>query len=534
MFTASPRAHCGPMRTDLPTQGTPGAIPVRRRRRLLVRVLVAVLSVGMLAVLGVAGLAGWVYSKADTSNLGKLDFDNQLKIPPLLEPRLDGAGTKIFDLRLEPGNSHFLPGKTTPTWGVNGAYLGPTPRASRGDRVRINVTNRLPEATTLHWHGMHLPARADGGPHQLIAPGATWSPTWTIDQPAATLWYHPHLHGETEDHVDRGLSGLFLLDDPRASALPLPKRYGVDDIPVIVQDKRFQSNGELGFGEPLASPIGRLGGDILINGTYAPHLDVGTRLVRFRLLNASTARSYDLGFADGRAFDQIATDGGLLEAPYHTTRVPLSPGERAEIVAAFKPGERALLRSFRPELGLGAIGDRLAGGDDSFDLLQVRAAGRLRESPPLPDRLVPRERLDPDTAAATRDIQLTGSGAINGRPMDMGRIDQVVTVGTTEVWRVSNNSGNLHNFHVHDVQFELLDYRGTLPPPNLAGWKDTVPLPPGASMRLIAKFSDYADPSSPYMFHCHLLRHEDSGMMAQFVVIEPGQAPFSPSHHDHG
>jgi FtsP/CotA-like multicopper oxidase with cupredoxin domain len=254
---------------------------------------------------------------------------------PISQPRgrleqspSNGAGTKVFDLRLEPGSSHFLPGKTTPTWGVNGAYLGPTLHASRGDRVRINVSNRLPEATTLHWHGRHLPARPDGGPHQLIAPGAT-------------LWYHPHLHGETEDHVDRGLSGLFLLDDPRASALPLPKRYGVDDIPVIVQDKRFQSNGELGFGEPLASPIGRLGGDILINGTYAPHLDVGTRLVRFRLLNASTARSYDLGFADGRAFDQIATDGGLLGAPYHTTRVPLSPGERAEIVAAFKPGERA-------------------------------------------------------------------------------------------------------------------------------------------------------------------------------------------------
>ena len=534
MCTASPPAQSGAMRTDLEPQGTPGTIPVRRRRRLLVRVLVAILSLGLLAVLAVAGLAGWVYSRADTSNVGKLSFDSQLQIPPPLEPKVAADGTKVFDLRLEPGSSHFLPGRTTPTWGVNGAYLGPTLRASRGDKVRIDVTNRLPEATTLHWHGMHLPASDDGGPHQMIAPGATWSPSWTIDQPAATLWYHPHLHGETEDHVYRGVSGMFLLDDPRAAALPLPKRYGVDDVPVIVQDKRFQSDGKLSFGEPLASPIGRLGGDILVNGTYSPHLDVGTRLVRFRLLNASTARSYDIGFADGRTFDQIATDGGLLEAPYRTTRVPLSPGERAEIVAAFRPGERALLRSFPPELGLGSIGDRLAGGDDTFDLLQVRAAGTLRNSPPVPQRLVPRERLDPDGAAATRDIQLTGSGAINGRPMDMNRIDHVVTLGTTEVWQVSNRSGNLHNFHVHDVQFQLLEYDGMPPRPNLAGWKDTVPLPPGTSMRLIARFADYSDPSSPYMFHCHLLRHEDNGMMAQFVVVRPGQTASAPQGHDHG
>jgi blue copper oxidase len=514
------------MMTNAPIQNAPGAAPPRRRRRPLVRALTVLLVLGLLGVLGLAGVVGLVWSRADTSNLGKLDFANQLKIPPLLQPHVDAAGTKVFDLRLQAGSSQLLPGKAAETWGVNGAYLGPTLRASLGDKVRINVTNTLPEATTLHWHGMHLPAKADGGPHQLIAPGATWSPTWTIDQPAATLWYHPHPHGQTEDHVSRGLSGLFLLDDPQSRALALPKRYGVDDIPVIIQDRRFRADGG------LASA--KLGGDILINGTYDPHLRVASQLVRFRLLNASTARTYDVGFADDRAFDLIATDGGLLEAPVRTTRVPLSPGERAEIVAAFRPGERALLRSFQPDLGENRLTARFDGGDDTFDLVQVRAAGELRGAAPVPARLARHAPLDPGSATRNRRIEITSSNSIDGKSMDMDRIDQVVTVGTTEVWEVRNGSGSFHNFHVHDVQFEILSYGGAPPPPYLAGPKDTVAIPPGESVRFVARFADYADPSTPYMFHCHLLRHEDNGLMGQFVVVEPGQAASQSPHHQHG
>jgi FtsP/CotA-like multicopper oxidase with cupredoxin domain len=398
---------------------------------------------GLLVVLGLAGLVAWLYSGADSSNVGQLSFANQLKIPPLLQPRVDAAGRKVFELRLQPGTSELLPGKPAQTWGANSAYLGPTLRATWGDKVRINVTNDLPEATTIHWHGMHLPARADGGPHQLTAPGATWSPSWTIDQPAATLWYHPHPHGQTEEHVYRGIAGLFLLDDAEASSLPLPKHYGVDDIPVVIQDKRFRADGNLDFGQPLFHPIGRLGSAILINGTYDPHLEITSQLVRFRLLNASTARSYNVGFADNRAFDLIATDGGLLEAPYLTTRVQLSPGERAEVVAAFRPGEWALLRSFAPDLGMSSLQGRFAGGNDTFDLLQVRAGADLRRSARLPARLAHHAPLDPAAATTTRRMEITSSNAIDGKSMDMGRIDQVVTVGTTEVWQVSNRSGDL-------------------------------------------------------------------------------------------
>jgi blue copper oxidase len=168
--------------------------PVRRRRGLLVRLLLWAVALGLAVVLGLAGLAAWFWSQADMSNVGQLRFQNQLKVPPLLQPRIDSAGRKVFDLRLQAGTSELLAGKPTTTWGANGAYLGPTLRAARGDRVAINVRNGLSEATTIHWHGMHLPAAADGGPHQPIQPGATWSPSWRIDQPAATLWYHPHPH----------------------------------------------------------------------------------------------------------------------------------------------------------------------------------------------------------------------------------------------------------------------------------------------------------------------------------------------------
>jgi FtsP/CotA-like multicopper oxidase with cupredoxin domain len=524
------------MTTDLATSPSrPDRSPARRQRRLLRRLVLGTLALGLIAVLGLAGLVAWFWSQADMSNVGQLGFANQLKIPPLLQPRIDGAGRKIFDLRLQQGTSELLAAKPTQTWGANGTYLGPTIRATGGDQVAMRVRNDLPEPTTIHWHGMHLPAAADGGPHQTIAPGQTWSPSWRIDQPAATLWYHPHPHGATEDHVYRGVAGLFLLDDPQASTLPLPDRYGVDDIPVILQDKRFDRNGDLDFGQSPFSPIGRLGDQLLVNGTHDPHLNITSQRVRLRLLNASTARVYNVGFADDRSFELIGTDGGLLERPQPTSRVPLSPGERAEIVTEFRPGERVVLRSFPPDLGLDGFQGRFAGADDTFDLLQVRAGPRLTPSPPVPDRLARHQQHNEADVIRTRRLELNGSSRINDLRMDLGRIDQTVTVDTTEQWDVTNRSGNPHNFHVHGVQFNVASYLGGPPPPHLAGWKDTVFIPPGGTVRLLVQFPGYSDPALPYMFHCHLLEHEDNGMMGQFLVVQPGQPPTSPSqqhHHD--
>jgi FtsP/CotA-like multicopper oxidase with cupredoxin domain len=496
--------------------------PTRRRVVRLVRFGAAALAAVVLVVVGVGA---WFYTRAVESNVGDLSFANELDVPPLLEPTADDDGRKVFELDFQAGETELLDGQLTETWGLNGTYLGPTLRAERGDRVEVRVTNGVSETTTLHWHGMHLPAEMDGGPHQMVDPGETWSPTWDIDQPAATLWYHPHLMGETADHVYRGAAGMFILDDDEARDTGLPDDYGIDDVPLIVQDKRFDSDGSLDDSTSFMSNVGVLGDEILINGTHDPYFEATTSLVRFRVLNASNARVYNLGFADDRPYWLVGTDSGLLEQPHETTRLQLSPGERAEIVVDVEPGERAVLRSHSPDLGVNFPQDRFNGGDDTFDLLEIRGAPDLDDSGPLPETLVEMEAPTEDEAVGTRTFDFTNGHTINGREMDPGRIDQVVEVDTTEIWEITNDHGTPHSFHPHLIHFAVLDVDGEAPPPPLQGWKDTIYVPPGSTIRVIARFEDYTDPDTPYMFHCHVLRHEDGGMMGQFVVVGPGEEP---------
>ena len=495
-------------------------------RRLLKALAIAVPALLVLA----AGGFYLLYTRADVSTVGELDFSNELAIPPLLDPPTDDDGRRVFGLRMQEGRAELLPGMPAEAWGYNGSYLGPTLRASRGDRVRMRVRNDLPEqTTTTHWHGMHLPGEADGGPHQRIESGETWTPSWQIDQPAAALWYHPHLHRETEDHVYRGLGGMFIVDHPRADRLPLPRNYGVDDIPVIIQDKRLGDDGSIEFSQSPISPLGRLGDTTLINGTHDPHLRVTTERVRLRLLNASTARIYEIGFSDDRGFELIATEQGLLERTEQLQRIRLAPGERAEIVVEMRPGEAAVLRSFEPDLGTDFFNERFGGGDDSFDLLQLRAAPRLQPSAEIPRQLGEPPELKDDAAGDTRRFTLTSSSTIDDKKMALGRIDQVVPLGATEVWEVHNEEGIPHTFHPHGTQFVITEYAGERPPPHLRGPKDNVLVPPGETVRLLIRFTDRAAGEAPFMFHCHLLEHEDQGMMGQLAAVEPGEDPGTPS-----
>ncbi len=514
------------------TGSHPVPAPPRARRRFRpLRWLLGLFTLFLLLVAGIAAAVVWAWVSVPVDTVGEVEFAQRLRIPPLAESHVDADGRRVFELTAQAGQTRLLPGTTTETWGFNGSYLGPTLRAERGEEVAVEVTNAVDEVTTVHWHGMHLPAETDGGPHQPIDPGETWRPAWRIDQPAATLWYHPHPHGRTEHQVFRGLAGMFLVDDPgNPVADRLPHDYGVDDIPVIVQDKDFSADGEMRETDTFLGGTGMLGSALVVNGTLGPYLEVTTERVRLRLLNASTARVYDFGLSDDRPFDVVGTDGGLLPEPVRQDRIMLSPGERAEIVVSLRPDEQVELRSYPPDVG-GGVFARFNGGGDRFDVLQLRAAEQLAPSPQVPDVLAPAPDLDRalDASAVDRRFELSGR-RINDLKMDMSRIDATVELGDTEVWEVHNRDGVPHNFHVHDVQFQVLSVDGALPPPDLGGWKDTVFLRPDTTMRIALRFTDYADADTPYMFHCHLLQHEDGGMMGQFVVVRPGGAPGAVGH----
>lgn len=226
----------------------------------------------------------------------------------------------------------------------------------------------------------------------------------------------------------------------------------------------------------MSGTTGFLGDHLLVNGILGPYLEVTTTRIRLRLLNGSNARVYDFAFADGRPFAQIASDGGLLSTPHGTRHVQLAPGERAEIVVALTPGERVVLRSASPATGAGLV--QRDGGADRFDVLELRAAPTLTDSPELPGHLAALPPLPAHTAVRTRTFELA-EHHINGRKMDPRRIDARVGKDTTEIWEVRSGDGTLHTFHVHDVQFQVLSVDGRKPPPELSGWKDTVLLPPG-------------------------------------------------------
>ena len=353
----------------------------------------------------------------------------------------------------------------------------------------VLIDNRLSEITTVHWHGMHLPAHSDGGPHQPIAAGARWQPEWSIEQPAATLWYHPHPHGETEAQTTRGLTGLFYLDDGSNPELPAQVRdRRHPDHPARPQLRLARA---IPASRPRCHrPVGR---QILVNGTYNPHLPVMSRRVRLRILNASTARIYHLAFADEREFAVIATDCGFLPAPRRTRHLLLSPAERAEVLVEVQPGERLTLRSVPWDLNMINPLTNGAGGNDHLDLLQLRASPSLVAGGRVPEQLETTSAVTLDQVVARRTLQLDGR-EINGQQMEMSRIDTVVGAGTTELWTIQNTHNQPHNFHIHGVAFQIVPDRATSADPGL-GWKDTVLLAAGETVRLSIRFPSVRGPA---------------------------------------
>ncbi len=458
---------------------------------------------------------------------------------------------------MQAGQWEMLPGIKSPTWGFNGPYLGPTVRMRTGQDVPFVYRNNLPESIAVHGHGLHVPGEVDGGPQQEIAPGEAWSPVLPIRQQACTSWYHPHTHGRTGKQVYNGLAGFLIIDDENSDDLPLPATYGVDDIPVVVQDRVLNGSGRLVYSlENADQENGFLGETITVNGISDPLLEVPAGLVRLRLLNGSNARFYRFRFDDDRMFHKIATDGGFLETPVPLTELIMLPGERNEIVVDFSSGRPAMLvsgptesfdgrrdrdrernrrqgregdRAFRS----GGRNERFRGGmNEGFQILEVRVDPRLPAfRGELPGSMNKIERPSQRTGQPDRTFvlnmerarrQRSGahgvqhmSMAINGQSMDMSVVNERVPLGVWERWRVENDEGN-HPFHVHGCSFLVLSRDGRSVSEEDAGWKDTVWV--DDSTEFMVRFDYEATDQKPYMYHCHILEHEDMGMMGQFTV----------------
>lgn len=273
-----------------------------------------------------------------------LSAQNPLYIPPTLSG-------PTYNLNLQQDSVQFFPGLKTQTYGASSAILGPTLILEKDSTVAMNVQNNLADTTTMHWHGMHVAPENDGGPHTIILPGQTWSPSFQIMDKAATYWYHPHLHMKTAEHVVKGIAGFILVKDAEEAALNLPRTYGVDDFPMVLQTKAFDTSNQIIVDSHEDSIF-------MINATIDPYLDAPAQVVRFRLLNGSSNRTYLMGFTDSLTFYQIASDGGLLANPVAMNRLRLGPGERAEILLDLgtMQGQTIEMINYCEELPVGIYG----------------------------------------------------------------------------------------------------------------------------------------------------------------------------------
>jgi spore coat protein A len=471
-------------------------------------------------------------------------FTTHLPIPPTKAPTSTATGTDYFDLTAREATVEILPGHRTTIMGYDGIFPGPTIATRRGRKAVVRYHTQLGVPTVVHLHGGHTPADSDGFPTDLVLPssgsatfagqavGGTTSVgsrdyTYPLDQRAATLWYHDHRMGFTGPQVWRGLAGFLLVHDDEESALPLPR--GVRDVPLMIADRAFDADGALLY--PAMDPHlvsmpgvqekymrGVTGDVILVNGAAWPVLEVDAARYRFRILNASNARPYELALdpvpRDGAPFTQIGSDQGLLAAPRTQTTIPIAPAERFDVIvdfSAYPVGTKVTLTN-------------RAGYGSTAQVMQFTVARRATDDSRVPSALSTVDAL-PTTASTPRRQWLfsmgrvTGMGTtsigwvINGREFDPQRIDAAPRLGEVEIWRLGTD--NNHPIHIHHSAFQVLSRNGGPPGAGDGGWKDTVSLSPEEYVDVAVRFDDYA---GRYLLHCHNLEHEDMAMMATFQV----------------
>ena len=505
-----------------------------------------------------------------------------LPIPDLLTA---DASNRI-QLIAQAGQSSFA-GKTATTWGYNGNLLGPAVKLSKGQVVTVDIHNQLAEETTLHWHGLEIPGEVDGGPQGIIPAGGKRSVTFTPDQRAATCWFHPHQHGKTGRQVAMGLAGLVLIEDEEIRKLLLPKQWGIDDVPVIIQDKQFSADGQVNYQlDIMTAAVGWFGDTLLTNGAIYPQHAAPRGWLRLRLLNGCNARSLNIAASDNRPLYVIASDGGLLAEPVKVTELPMLMGERFEVLVDVSDGKAFDLVT----LPVSQMGMAIAPFDKPHPVMRVQPL-LITASGTLPDTLTSMPALPSLEGLTVRKLQLSmdpmldmmgmqmlmkkygaqamagmdhgkmmghmdndnmghgnmnhgnmdhgemgnmqhgdmgnmkhgtfdfhNANRINGQAFDMNKPMFAAAKGQHERWVISGQGDMmLHPFHIHGTQFRILSENGKAPAAHRAGWKDTVLVEGGVS-EVLVKFDHDAPKEHAYMAHCHLLEHEDTGMMLGFTV----------------
>ncbi|MEX8501819.1 MAG: multicopper oxidase family protein [Leptothrix ochracea] len=510
-------------------------VPIHTTRRSLLRGLAGLALTQLLSTLSACGGRGNGMGGMGTMNPTPLINPNlasarPLPIVPLATGTVDGTGTRRHSLSAQAGTSQLVSGVNTSTWGYNGALLGPALLLRQGEATALTVQNTLAETTTAHWHGLLVPADMDGGPHQEILAGSSWTAAFTVSNAPSTCWYHPHTHGATGRQVIQGLGGLLIIEDSASAQALLPHVWGVDDVALVFQDRRFNADGSIDYAlTPADKGRGYQGDHLLVNGCHNPVWQAPQQWVRLRLLNACNARFLSLRLSNSATLHQIANEGGLLASPVARSSLMLAPGERAEVLVDLSG------LSLGQSLSLNA---RSSGMMDSGSVevsalfLSVSQAAQAGAITALPATLPATPTLSAPAGAIRRTFSLDssmsggmgggmGSGGmgftINGTPFNIARTDFSLTAGNTEVWTFTNTTGMGHPIHVHGVRMSLLSRNGAPVAAQEQGQRDTFVVDGNGSVDVVVQAPATAS-AMPFMLHCHILEHEDAGMMLQFVA----------------
>lgn len=472
---------------------------------------------------------------------------------------LPGAKTSVFKyhgklLKGPPHSIQTLPG-----------YLGPILHFEYGQKVRIFFYNQLSEPSIPHWHGMHVPQKMDGHPMYEIYKGERYVFEFEVKNHAGTNWYHSHTHEMTATQVYQGLVGLITISDEQEQKLNLP--IGEYDLPIVIQDRRFTAGNQLQYLKGMHQRmIGFHGDTILVNGQVNSTIAVKTRAYRLRILNGSNARIYKLGWEDGTPLTAIGTDGGLLEKPETRPYIMLAPAERIELWVDFsgrEQGTELTLQSLEYQGGISPMGGGMRRGGGmgrmgmmsgglapgaSFPIVKFQITEQVDDSPKLPERLVPIQRLTTkDISNPNKTIPIAISMRrmefqLNGRTFEMhNQLDiEKIPFNTIQKIRIFHDNQMMggmggggmmgmmmsmpHPIHLHGQQFQILSRKQTQQNKSYdtvnngfinSGWKDTVLVMPGEEIEILKPFQDY---TGLFLYHCHNLEHEDMGMMRNFHV----------------